>query len=587
VRVLPDVRAVPRRFDYEVPSAWADGVGVGTRVRVDLGGRRVAGWVVEDPVTPTPGLALKPLAKLSGLGPPPPIVALAEWAAWRWAGPLAPLLKTASPERVVLSLPAAPTERRPGPSVGPPGLPVAPPVAELLEGPLAEALAERTRPALLRVPPDADLLPIVEAVATAATGPLVVLVPNVGWGARLRARLARRGWAATGEWAEAAAGWPIVVAARAGAFAPVPRLGAALVLDAHDEAYREERSPRFDAAVVLAERARADGAPCLWVSPCPTAVQVATASVHRPTRAAERAGWPTMSVVDRRGADPRTGWLGEELVALARRIGPDARLVVVLNRTGRARLLACRACGELARCTTCGRPVERVADEYACRRCGARRPVVCVACGSSAPKVLRPGVSGLRDELAALLGVAVGEVSGPEVQPVPDTPVLVGTQAVLHRVRRADAVAFVDFDQHLLAPRLGAADEALALLARAGRLVGGRSARRGSVLVQTRLPDHDVLAAARAGDPDLVSGPELALRAELSLPPSSALATVQGPGAAALVVALAPSPGVEASELAPERWMLRAADHETLCGALADVERPKERVNIVVDPTDL
>ncbi|HXQ19123.1 MAG TPA: hypothetical protein VN781_05790 [Acidimicrobiales bacterium] len=576
VRVLPAVRAVPRRFDYSVPADWPDDVTVGTRVRIELHGRRVGGWVVEDGVDATPGRSVKPLAKHSGLGPPPGVVGLAEWAAWRWAGPLAALLTTASPDGVVRSLPPPPTPPPPGA--------LAPAVAELLAGPLAGALAGRGRPALLRVPPDADLLPIVEAVAAGVAAPLVVLVPNLGWAERLRGRLARRGWPVSGDWAAAAAGWPIVVGARAAAFAPVPRLGAALVLDAHDEAYREERSPRVDAALVLAERAAREGVPCLWVSPCPTVTQVAAASLHAPSRAAERAGWPAVSVVDRRGADPRTGWLSHELVALARRVLPGGRLVIVLNRTGRARLLACRTCGELARCTTCGRATERVGDEYICRRCGARRPVVCVACGGTAPKVLRPGVSGLRDEVAALLGTEVGEVSGPEVQPVPDAPVLVGTQAVLHRVRRAAAVAFVDFDQHLLAPRLGAGDEALALLARAGRLVGGRQARRGSVLVQTRLPEHEVLAAAVSGDPGLLSGPELALRRELGLPPAGALATLQGPGAAALANSLG---ALAASELAPGRWLVRALEHRTLCEALAAAEWPKERVDVVVDPTDV
>jgi primosomal protein N' (replication factor Y) len=592
VRVLPDVRAVPRRFDYAVPEGWAGPVGVGTRVRIDLHGRRVGGWVVEDGVEATPGLVLKPLAKLSGLGPPAEVVALAEWAAWRWAGPLAPLLTTASPERVVLSLPALPPAeaRRPvAPSEGS----VPPPVAELLGGPLEAALALRGRPALLRVPPDSDLLPIVEATAGRAEGPLVVLVPSSGWAERLRGRLARRGWRATGDWAQAAAGWPIFVGARAGAFAPVPALGAALVLDCHDEAYREERSPRFDAALVLAERAARAGAPCLWVSPCPSATQVAAAAVQRPSRAAERGGWPALQVVDRRAADPRTGWLSAELVTLAHRVLPAGRLLVVLNRTGRARLLACKACGELARCVACGGAVERVGDEYACRRCGARRPVVCVACGSTAPKVLRPGVSGLADEVAALLKVEVGEVAGPGSEPVPDAPVLVGTEAVLHRVRGAATVAFVDFDQHLLAPRLGAGDAALALLARAGRLVGGRRAGRGSVLVQTRLVDHEVLAAAAHGDPDRLSEPELALRRQLGLPPASALATLVGPGAAQLAAAVAamggPTPPgeISASELAPERWLLRAPDHAVLCGALAEAPGPDERVNVTVDPTDV
>ena len=81
-----------------------------------------------------------------------------------------------------------------------------------------------------------------------------------------------------------------------------------------------------------------------------------------------------------------------------------------------------------------------------------------------------------REELEALAGRPVGEVTAATGR-LPDADVLVGTEAVLHRLSPADgfgAVAFVDFDQELLAPRVRAGEEALALLAHASRLVGGR-----------------------------------------------------------------------------------------------------------------
>ena len=74
VRVLPDVAAVSRAFDYLVPDVWSDDgraerLGIGSRVRIVLHGRRVAGWVVADWVEPPLGVTLRPLARLSGLGP--------------------------------------------------------------------------------------------------------------------------------------------------------------------------------------------------------------------------------------------------------------------------------------------------------------------------------------------------------------------------------------------------------------------------------------------------------------------------------------------------------------------------------------
>jgi len=108
VRVLPDVAAIDKTFDYLVPDALRDQVRVGDVVRVELHGRRVGGWIVEVGVVPPAGVALRPLAKRSGLGPAAELIDLAHWAAWRWAGRPASFLKTASPHRVVGQLPPAP-----------------------------------------------------------------------------------------------------------------------------------------------------------------------------------------------------------------------------------------------------------------------------------------------------------------------------------------------------------------------------------------------------------------------------------------------------------------------------------------------
>ena len=46
-----------------------------------------------------------------------------------------------------------------------------------------------------------------------------------------------------------------MVGSRNAVLATLGPLGALVVLDAHDESYREERSPHFDASLVVAERA--------------------------------------------------------------------------------------------------------------------------------------------------------------------------------------------------------------------------------------------------------------------------------------------------------------------------------------------
>jgi len=262
----------------------------------------------------------------------------------------------------------------------------------------------------------------------------------------------------------------------------------------------------------------------------------------------------------------------------------------------------------LAQCTRCGAAVARARDEEVlrCPRCGETRPVVCPHCGRLRMKALRVGVSRLREELAALLGVAVGEVSGPraasrndanaDTDPsgTPPESVLIGTEAVLHRVRRAAAVAFLDIDLHLLAARLSATEETLSLLVRAGRLVGPRGSGPAwaRVLVQTRVPDHPVLVGAAAGEPAPVLDAEAEIRRASGLPPFSALALVSGalaPGYAdALVAATATDSTVSVTPLDEARFLVQAPEHGPLCDLLARVARPGGRgLRVEVDPRAL
>jgi primosomal protein N' (replication factor Y) len=164
-----------------------------------------------------------------------------------------------------------------------------------------------------------------------------------------------------------------------------------------------------------------------------------------------------------------------------------------------------------------------------------------------------------------------------------DAAVIVGTEAVLHRVTRADVVAFLDFDQELLAPRYRAGEEAFALLARAARLVGGRR-DGGRLVAQTRMPNHEVLDAAVHADPGRFALIESARRAALRFPPEAALAEISGEAAMPFVDALG-ADGVDVmGPSSAGRWLARAADHRHLCDRLAAVPRPSGRLRIAVDP---
>ncbi len=535
-RVVPDVAGFDRDLDYEVPAKFSAEIRPGSIVRVPLQGRAVRGWVVAYPVEPPEGLVLRPIAKVTGWGPEPELLELAEWAAWRWASRRRSLLFTASPQSAVRALPPparSPSLVRTGLGGAGPGGPGA------VRGLVEEAWSPGTH--LLRLPPVYSAAEVV--MAAARHGPVLVIAPTTARAeagcVALRSRNAQVALL-PGGWAHARAGADVVIGTRAAAWGPCPGVASVVVLDADDEGLVQGAAPTWDAPSVAAERARLAAVPCIWVTPCPTVELLGAADrVHLASVSSERSGWAALEVVDRRREDPRTGLYSANLVAVLR---SDDRVVCVLNRKGRAQFSACDACGELATCEQCGAAVAVVAEGMVCRRCGTSRPLVCGSCGSSVLRLLKVGVSRAREQLEALSGRPVGEVSA-GTGPLPTTPVLVGTEAVLYRegeLRKGGgvgAVAFLDFDQELLAPRFRAGEEALALLARASRLVGGRQ-RAGKVLVQTRAPSHPVIEAALLADPGRLAASEEAVRKALRLPPFSALAVLSGPGAREMAVAL-------------------------------------------------
>lgn len=606
-RVVPDLSGLDKIFDYAVPDDLD--VRLGDLVRIPLAGRRVGGWVVRlSPVDPdvagpagaagssgpvgvTGGRAsgdLKAIAKVTGRGPDRAMLGLVRWASDRWgAGRVRPFLVAASPPTAVRGIPPA---RR-----------SAAPVPEPVH-PLAASLLARGG-GVLRTPPSEDPLPIV--LAACRLGPALVVCPAVDEAKVLAARLRRAGRTVAvtpGEWAAAAGGVDVVIGARGAAWAPCPDLAACVVLDEHDEALQEERTPTWHARDVVAERARRAGAPLLLVSPCPTVTAIVEhGEPAAPPLAGERAGWPVVELVDRTDDHHRS----LVTAALVRHLVDHERTVVcVSNTTGRARLLACRSCRTIQRCEVCEAAVGQADDgTFTCARCGTTRPAVCQACGATAFSNLRPGVTRLREELEAAAHRPVVAVTGTSPD-LPPAGVYVGTEAVLHRVRRADTVAFLDIDAELLAPRYRAAEQAMALLVRAARLLGPR-ADAGRLLVQTRLPRHEVLQAALLADPARIVEPEWRQRQLLRFPPAAALARVTGDGAAEYAASLrsgsvsgpqggqiaaqnAGVGGVEVTGSESVGFLVRADDWTTLGRALTDAPRPaKQRLRIEVDPPRL
>ena len=462
VEVLPDVSGIDRTFAYEVPEELAGSIRVGCIVRVVLHGRRVRGWVVAEVTAPPPEIDLRQVSELLSLGPPPAVVELCRWAAWRYSGRLRPLLLAASPPRPVRALPPALPPRE-GRGPGRAG---------------RDRRARRRRHHLGRNTRAGDSHGHRSGSFRRDRRSCGFRRRRRGW--RSSRRPSRRRPQAT------ATCWSLLLRERTpsslrsawnGPVTPwqfSPRPGRRRQREAESSSERAPqcslpwrdcvpslsstptqtptRKNEFPRGRPRCSRASVPGAPtapCLLVSACPTLDLLSGRRLVTLSRDAERGGVGADRADRRPGRRPACGWIphsaghgdpsrsGHDAGAASpgraqpERSRPSAGLRALSKPAALRRLWH----GSGSARTT--RP-RRAGGASLPGMLSSGGPSVCASCGPTRPRIVRPGVARVREDLAALTGLDVAEVgrdhSGPEGG-LPDAPVLVGTEAVLHSAR--------------------------------------------------------------------------------------------------------------------------------------------------------
>ena len=577
-RIVPDVTGVDKVFDYLVPESLVGNICVGDRVRVPLHNRNVAGWVLQlgDTATQFSDVdesRLLSVIKVLGKGPSQEIVDLARWAAHMWVGRLRAFFVAASPATLVASLPGSrytqvSTRKK------------------FDADPQAIDAINAAGIAVLRRGPACSPRSLV--LTAASQGPVLVVIPTLNRARLMAASLREYGLSVAvmpQDWAVAAGGVDVVIGARSAVWSSVPLLKSVIVIDEHDDALQEERSPSWHARDIAVQRAKKIGIACLLVSPVPSlrALHGASGMVASLDPSTEASHWPQIRVVDRR-LDERwsSSMLSSDLIEQLR--DHSRRIVCVLNVKGRARLLACGGCRELVRCDVCEAAMSMSASkQLECPRCANVRPAVCIKCGSGKLAVIKAGVSRLREELAAAAGRRVDEVveiSGGEAankdQEIDQTRMLfVGTEAALHRVRDVDTVVFLDIDQEISAPRYRAAEITLSLVVHAARLVarkrsGSSNKSDGLVMIQTMLTDHALLRGLESHDLTEFVDEEMLRRKLMQLPPYGALAQVSGTGVDQVADILRSNVLLQVSATNKESVLVKSNDWEELANSISD-----------------
>ena len=343
----------------------------------------------------------------------------------------------------------------------------------------------------------------------------------------------------------------VVLGSRSAVFAPIPRLGLICLDEEGSAAYKQDRTPRYEAGWVARRLAGLTGARMVAGSATPSVAtyfeaangQIALAKLTRRVRGDSA----SVELVDMRdeAAQGNRQPLSRRLVeVVTHALEDEEQTILYLNRRGLATFVMCRDCGRAVECLGCSVALVQHAEigGLVCHYCGYARamPSVCDHCGSRNIRGLGMGTQRLEGLVkrawpaARVLRLDSDVARGPdayfqiwEAFSERRADILVGTQLVARGLDlpAVTTVGVVDADLPLHFPDYRSAENTFSLVVQvAGR--AGRDGRPSRVVVQTSNPEHYSLRCAADADYDGFYESELPMRKAFQFPPYADLAVL-------------------------------------------------------------
>jgi len=343
---------------------------------------------------------------------------------------------------------------------------------------------------------------------------------------------------------------PIVIGTRSAIFTPLSRPGLLIVDEEHDTSLKQQDGFRYSARDLAVWRARHLGVPVILGSATPSLESLYNVEQgrYRQLELPERtgsAGLPDFEILNIRDQPLEQGLSVPLLRRMRQHLDAGGQVLLFLNRRGFAPTLMCFNCDWVAECRRCDARMtwHRRDNRLHCHHCGSQRPVdtVCPACGGRELHPVGQGTERVEEALVERF---------PDVEPLRidrdstrrkgdldrllaqaqsgEGRMLLGTQMLAkgHHFPNVTLVGILDADHGLFSTDFRAGERMAQLIVQvAGR--AGRHDRPGTVIIQTRHPDHPLLQLlAHQGYPAFARA-ALAERKAADLPPLTGMALLR------------------------------------------------------------
>ncbi len=336
----------------------------------------------------------------------------------------------------------------------------------------------------------------------------------------------------------------VIIGPRSALFAPFNNLGLIIIDEEHEDSYKSETPPKYDARSVAIKRASLTNSSVILASATPSinSYKKALDGHFKLYNLPERVGGgslPKVSTVDLREElkQGNKSIFSRELLTLINdRLSKGEQIMLFINRRGYAGFVSCRSCGYVIKCPHCDISLTSHNDgRLICHYCGydQKMPSTCPSCtskyiaafGTGTQKIealvkkVFPNARTLRMDAdttrkknaheAILSSFAKGQAD-----------ILIGTQMIIkgHDFPKVTLVGILAADLSLHAGNYMAAEKTFQMLVQAaGR--AGRGKLPGQVVIQTYNPEHYSIQCASEGDYLEFYNKEIEYRKLLLYPP--------------------------------------------------------------------
>ncbi|MBR3691759.1 MAG: primosomal protein N' [Clostridia bacterium] len=337
----------------------------------------------------------------------------------------------------------------------------------------------------------------------------------------------------------------VVIGTRSAIFAPLKDLGLIILDEEQEYSYKSAETPRYHAREVAKWRVMHHEALLLLGSATPSVESAYFARTgryghFRLKHRYSEAGLPSVIIADKKEDlregrnDPIGRLLLERIAATA---GDGHQSILFLNRRGRNKRIFCTECGESLQCPRCSvtASYHSANGRLMCHTCGWSSPMpsLCPVCGSRHLESDRAGTQMVVEQLArdlpeiGVLRMDADSTQGAEGHEEllrrfreDKIPILVGTQMVAKGLdfENVTLSAVLDADMGGMSEDFRANERCFSLMTQvAGR--SGRGSTPGEAVIQTLMPENEVICLGARQDYDGFYTMEIQSREALRLPP--------------------------------------------------------------------